>query len=33
VQRNFGVVALGIIVVSLIPPFVTAIKVRLSSRK
>jgi membrane-associated protein len=33
VQRNFGVVALGIIVISLIPPFVTAIKVRLGSRK
>jgi membrane-associated protein len=33
VQRNFGVVALGIIVISFIPPFVTAIKVRLDSVK
>jgi membrane-associated protein len=33
VQENFSVVALGIIVISFIPPIVTAIKVRLSVRR
>jgi len=33
VQRNFSLVALGIIAVSLIPPAVTAIKVRLSIKR
>lgn len=33
VQRNFGVVALGIIAVSFIPPLITAINVGLASRK
>lgn len=33
VQRNFSLVALGIIVVSLIPPLVAAVKARLGSRK
>jgi membrane-associated protein len=33
VQRNFGVVALGIIVVSFIPPLVTAIKIKLGSER
>jgi membrane-associated protein len=33
VQENFSVVALGIIVISFIPPVVTVIKVKLSSKK
>jgi membrane-associated protein len=33
VQKNFSLVALGIIVVSFVPPIVTAIRVRRSSRK
>lgn len=33
VQKNFSVVALGIIVVSLIPPVVTALKLRMSAKK
>jgi membrane-associated protein len=33
VQENFSVVALGIIVISFIPPVVTVIKVRMSSKK
>jgi membrane-associated protein len=33
VQKNFSLVALGIIVISFIPPVATAIKVRLSARK
>jgi membrane-associated protein len=33
VQKNFSVVALGIIAVSFIPPVITAIKVRASSKK
>ena len=33
VQKNFSLVALGIIVISFIPPVVTAIKVKLASKK
>ena len=33
VQKNFSLVALGIIVVSLVPPALTALKMRASSRK
>jgi membrane-associated protein len=33
VQKNFSLVALGIIVISFIPPIVTAIKIRLAAKK